>query len=250
MDAPANNPDAPTTEIPAAESKAGSASRNRKLGVVAVVVVALAAGGAALAAGKLHNSNSSGFRGGPPGFSGGGQGFPGGGSGSGSGSGSSGGPRQFGYGFQGGPPSGNGFRGRGFGGGMFGSGFDSAAAYLGISESSLRSQLAAGKTLAQIANATSGKSASGLIDAMVAAERKQLEQAVSSGRLTQSQADQLEANVKTRITAMVNGTFGPGRGGFGRPDGGRGGGGFGPGSPPNGNTSPNGGTSTTPSTHI
>jgi hypothetical protein len=222
-----------TTEPTTGQAKQSTASRNRKLGVAAVVIVALAAGGAALAANKLHTSGSSlsGMRGGPPGFSGSGQGFPGGGPG---GSGSFNGRRQFGYGGQGGPPSG-GFRGRGFGGGMFGS-LSAAVTYLGISQSSLRSQLAAGKTLAQVANATSGKSASGLIDAMVAAEKKQLEQAVASGRLTQSQADQLEASMKTRITAMVNDTFGPGRGGFGgqgRPPGGFGqGGGSGNNAPP------------------
>ncbi len=214
-------------------------SRNRKLGVAAVVVVALAAGGAALAAGKLHGSSgsSSGLRGGPPGFSGS---RP---------SGTFNGPRQFGYGFQGGSrPRGGGFGGRGFGfGGPFG-GLSAAASYLGVSTSRLTTQIAAGKTLAQIANGTSGKSASGLIDAMVAAQQKQLDQAVSNGQLTQSQADQLQANLKTRVTAMVNGTFGPGRGGFGRPDGDQGGSGFG--GPSNGGTPPSGGTSTTPATHI
>ena len=212
-------------------------SRNRKLGVAAVVVVALAAGGAALAAGKLHGSSgsSSGLRGGPPGFSGSAP------------SGTFNGPRRFGYG-----PGG--FRDRdgdgGFGGGLFG-GLGAASSYLGLSTSQLMTQVAAGKTLAQIANATSGKSASGLIDAMVAAQKKQLDQAVSNGRLTKSQADQLEANLKTRVTSMVNGTFGPGRGGFfggGRP-GGQGGFGYGgPQGSPQG--SPPGRTSTTPATHI
>ena len=203
-------------------------SRNRKLGVAAVVVVALAAGGAALAAGKLHGSSgsSSGLRGGPPGFSG-----------------TFNGPRS-GYGFGG---SRGGFdpdRDH-FGGPMFGGNLQAAASYLGLSETALRAQLSSGKTLAQIANATSGKSASGLIDALVSAEKKELQQAVSSGRLSKTQADQLEANLKTRISAMVDGSFGPGRGGFGRP-----GGGYGFGGPPNGGTPPSGGTSTTPTTHI
>ena len=182
-----------------------NASRNRKLGVLAVIIVALAAGGAALAASKLHGSgSSSGLRGGPPGFSGG----PAGGS----------------YGR---PPSGyfgrpdGGFRDRG----PFGDGLAAATSYLGLSESELRSQLAADKTLADIANSTSGKSAAGLIDAMVAAQKKQLDQAVASGRITQSTADQIEANLKTRVTAMVNGTFrrfgggGDGDHGFGPPQG-------------------------------
>ncbi len=208
-------------------------SRNRKLGVAAVVVVALAAGGAALAAGKLHGSSgsSSGLRGGPPGFSGSAP------------SGSFNGPRRFGYGSGGFRPR-DGDGGFGGGGGPFG-GLSAASSYLGLSTSQLMTQVAAGKTLAQIANATSGKSASGLIDAMVAAQTKQLDQAVSNGRLTKSQAEQLESNLKARVTSMVNGTFGPGRGGFGnRPDGQ---GGFGYGGPQG---SPPSGTSTTPATHI
>ena len=59
-----------------------------------------------------------------------------------------------------------------------------AATYLGISGDTLRSDLQSGKTLAQIADATSGKSASGLIDALVAADT-------------------------TRITALVNGKLPP-----------------------------------------
>jgi hypothetical protein len=165
-----------------------NASRNRKLGVLAVVIVALAAGGAALAASKLHNSGTtSGMRGGPPGFSGG------------SGSGSFGAPPTGYFGRPG--NGGGGFRGRDF------DGLSAATSYLGVSPSQLRSQLASGKTLAQIANATSGKSAAGLIDAMVAAQRKQLDQAVWSGRISQSTADQIESNLKSRVTDLVNGTF-------------------------------------------
>jgi hypothetical protein len=152
-----------------------NASRNRKVGVLAVVIVALAAGGAALAAGKLHGSGTtSGFGGGPPGYPGG----PGGG-----------------------------FRSHGDDdGGPFG-GLTAATAYLGISDSELRSQLASGKTLAQIASSTSGKSAAGLIDALVAAQRKQLDQAVASGRISRSTADRIESNLESRVTDMVNGTF-------------------------------------------
>jgi hypothetical protein len=65
-----------------------------------------------------------------------------------------------------------------------------AATYLGISESTLQSDVQSGKTLAEIANATSGKSASGLIAALVAKE---------------------ETDVEARVTAMVNGTL-PARG--------------------------------------
>jgi hypothetical protein len=60
-------------------------------------------------------------------------------------------------------------------------GLDAAATYLGTTADALRTQLQSGKTLAQIANATSGKSAAGLIDALV-------------------------ADARTHITAEVNGT--------------------------------------------
>jgi hypothetical protein len=60
-------------------------------------------------------------------------------------------------------------------------GLDAAATYLGTTAEALRTQLQSGKTLAQIANATSGKSAAGLIDALV-------------------------ADARTHITAEVNGT--------------------------------------------
>ena len=56
-----------------------------------------------------------------------------------------------------------------------------AASYLGTTVAELQTQLQSGKTLAQIANATSGKSADGLVQALVAADT-------------------------TRITAFVNGT--------------------------------------------
>ena len=61
-----------------------------------------------------------------------------------------------------------------------------AATYLGISQSTLQSDLQSGKTLAQIADATSGKSASGLIAALVTQE---------------------ESELQSRVTAMVNGTL-------------------------------------------
>ena len=85
-----------------------------------------------------------------------------------------------------------------------------AAAYLGVTESELRTKLEGGKTLAQVANATAGKSADGLVDALVAAAKKHIEADVSSGRLTRAQADQIESDLKQRITNRVNSTGPPG----------------------------------------
>ncbi len=70
-----------------------------------------------------------------------------------------------------------------------------AAGYLGISTTQLEGELGSGKTLAQIADATSGKSAEGLVEALVAAKKQQL-------------AD-VQANLVRRVTAEVNRAGGP-----------------------------------------
>jgi hypothetical protein len=82
-----------------------------------------------------------------------------------------------------------------------------AASYLGVSEQSLLEQLRAGKSLAEIANATSGKSAAGLVDVLVKDAQDALGQAVTDGRITRDQADRISAELKTRITDLVNGLF-------------------------------------------
>jgi hypothetical protein len=107
-------------------------------------------------------------------------------------------------------------------------GLDAAATYLGLSESDLRAELQSGKTLGEIADATSGKSKDGLVAALVADERSHLAQAVKDGHLTQEQADTMSANVESRVTHLVNATLPP------RPDGPPPGGGapFGDGTPP------------------
>jgi hypothetical protein len=100
--------------------------------------------------------------------------------------------------------------------GMHGPGDDlaTAATYLGITTDELVTQLQSGKTLAQIATAN-GKTADGLIAALVAAETKELDAAVSAGRITQAQEDTIVPTLTQRFTALVNGTlpkppFGPG----------------------------------------
>jgi hypothetical protein len=86
-------------------------------------------------------------------------------------------------------------------------GLDAAAAYLGLSESNLMTQLQSGKTLGEIADATTGTSKTGLVAALVADEKSHLDQAVKDGRLTQAQADRISGNVESRVTDEVNGTF-------------------------------------------
>jgi polyhydroxyalkanoate synthesis regulator phasin len=83
------------------------------------------------------------------------------------------------------------------------------ASYLGLSESELRTQLEAGKTLAQIANAQ-GKSVSGLKDAIYAEARSNLDQAVTDGKLTASQEQTMLADLKSHLDDIVNRTGPPG----------------------------------------
>jgi hypothetical protein len=106
---------------------------------------------------------------------------------------------------------------RGFGHfGLFG-GLDAAASYIGITEAQLRTELEGGKTLAQVAK-DHGKTAAGLVDAMVADAKARLDKAVAAGRLTKAQQDEMLAGLKDRITNLVNST-GPGAPPFARPGG-------------------------------
>lgn len=103
---------------------------------------------------------------------------------------------------------------RGFGHG-FARGLGAAADYLGLTERELRSELQGGKTLAQVAQAH-GKTANGLIDALVTNAQKRLDQAVAAGRLTQSQANELLNGLRDRISKLVN-SSGPVGDHLGRP---------------------------------
>ncbi len=77
----------------------------------------------------------------------------------------------------------------------------SAAArdYLGLSRQDLAQQLRDGRSLADIANATPGKSRDGLVAAITSAADARIDQAQAGGKLTADQAAQL----KTRVGEMV-----------------------------------------------
>lgn len=81
-----------------------------------------------------------------------------------------------------------------------------AAAYLGTTTEALVTQLQSGKTLAQIAAATSGRSRDGLVAALVAHEKQELADAVKAGKLTQAQADQISSMLAQRVGDLVDGT--------------------------------------------
>lgn len=102
-----------------------------------------------------------------------------------------------------------------------------AAAYLGLSRQQLLSDLEAGKTLAQVAQAQN-KSLSGLEQALVAAAKVRLERLVAAKQITTAQEQQRLSRLSARIAKLVNharveryGAFdGPPPGGGGGPWGG------------------------------
>lgn len=79
-----------------------------------------------------------------------------------------------------------------------------AASYLGLRVSQLHSQLRSGKTLAQLASATSGKSTAGLIDAVIAARKAQLSAEVQAGTITQAQEQAKLPKLGSRVSTRVN----------------------------------------------
>jgi hypothetical protein len=100
-------------------------------------------------------------------------------------------------------------RGLGFGFGPRAVAIGGAAttSYLGISAATLRSDLSAGKSLAQIASTTAGKSVSGLESAIKTAATTQLDKAVAAGRITSTQKDKQLATLSAGLPALVNQSF-------------------------------------------
>ena len=104
-----------------------------------------------------------------------------------------------------------GTRGPGMGG-MGGMGAETAAqqaaeqatvlSVLGIDAATLQAAKTAGKSLATIA----GTKRQALIDALVALENKEIDAAVSAGKLSAAQATTQKANTVTRVTAHVDAT--------------------------------------------
>src|SRR4029453_7675259 len=97
-----------------------------------------------------------------------------------------------------------GFRHHGHG--PFEQGLTAAADYLGVTRAQLMNELRDGKSLAQVAKAH-GKSADGLVDALVKQAEQKLDQAVKNGRITEAEKTEMLAGLKKRITDLVNGRF-------------------------------------------
>jgi opacity protein-like surface antigen len=92
--------------------------------------------------------------------------------------------------------------GGGIGGG--GGAARAASSYLGVSVSQLRTEVRSGKTLAEIAKATAGKSEAGLIEALLAVRTTRLAKEVQAGAITQAQASARLPKLANRIAARVN----------------------------------------------
>ena len=114
-------------------------------------------------------------------------------------------------------------RPEGFGRGGHGGGgrvdLAAAAEALGMTEAELRTRTQAGQTLADIAEAE-GVAEAHLVDALVAAAKTRLAEAVTDGRLTQAEADAGAADLEARIQDSLDELCGPG--GRGGPRGGDG----------------------------
>jgi hypothetical protein len=75
--------------------------------------------------------------------------------------------------------------------------------YLGIDPASIKAQLRAGKSLADVANATPGKSSAGLVAAIMERVSDRLGQAVEKGRLSEARKQELLVKAKERVDKLV-----------------------------------------------
>ncbi len=79
--------------------------------------------------------------------------------------------------------------------------------YLGLSATQIKADLKAGKTLAQIADATPGKNAAGLVSAIMASLKTKLDAAVTAGKLSATTESTILTRLNTKVTAVVNGQW-------------------------------------------
>jgi hypothetical protein len=120
-----------------------------------------------------------------------------------------------------------------------------AAQTIGISEADLRSALQNGQSIADVAKAHNVDEQK-VIDAISAADTKAIDQAVTDGKLTPTQADQMKSNLPAHVKDEVERTGMPGPGGHG--PGGHGHGFGGPGGPGGQPPADGGSTSAAPTT--
>jgi hypothetical protein len=78
-----------------------------------------------------------------------------------------------------------------------------AEGYLGLSDTQIVAGLIGGRSLADMASAQ-GKTASGLVQAVVVAERSQLSDAVKAGELTPGQKTSIESGLQRSLANLVH----------------------------------------------
>jgi hypothetical protein len=81
-----------------------------------------------------------------------------------------------------------------------------SAIYIGISADQLRTELKAGKTLAQVAT-EHGKTVTGLEQAIAAAVKTRLDKALSAGKITSAQEQQILSRLASHLDQLVNHTY-------------------------------------------
>jgi hypothetical protein len=86
-------------------------------------------------------------------------------------------------------------------------GANAAEDYLGLSAATLRTDLASGKTLAQIASTTPGKTVDGLKAAVLARTKSRLDAAVASGAITSAQESARLARLSARLDVLLSRTW-------------------------------------------
>lgn len=89
-------------------------------------------------------------------------------------------------------------------GGLHGDALGAAADYLGLTHQQLADQLIAGKSLAQVAGATSSKTLAGLEAAIKAEAKADVDMDVAAGRVTAAERDAFLAALDVRIGDLVN----------------------------------------------
>lgn len=82
-----------------------------------------------------------------------------------------------------------------------------AVHYLALDRKTIRADLRSGKTLAQIADAQSGKSAAGLEAAVTAAVKTRLDKRVAAGKLKAERETRILSRLQTRLDRLVNRVF-------------------------------------------
>ncbi len=79
--------------------------------------------------------------------------------------------------------------------------------YLGIGPAALRTDLRSGRTLAQLADGTPGRSSAGLRSAVLAAEKARLDAAVASGAITSAQEHARLERLAARVDVLLSRTW-------------------------------------------